>query len=362
MFLLAFIAVASVSATVVWAAEPKNISRPVKRGGLPVRVHVFEDYETEIERRWWLRGEVDEKEAPKSLSASVANRRSCRATATKDFDDKQGDPLKQYKGVIFNPVPGPPMSGATRLSFRYQLQGTDTLRVQIYSLTNNYHRCLTLTGLKQNEWQEATVDMTQARRPDGSGGPLSADERIDDIQFYVEPAAELWIDDIVLFEAARKDEREAFLRRVIFTGWFDTGKQGAGHEWPGVFEIVAHERPRTWKAARSVARQDGDQAQLVVNMRGRRPLSAKNRLRFDYHLTGGPLVVALVDNKTGQRSSKTLGGLKQNEWARTAVDFEVTDDRKANEPPVADEIHFDSLHLGAVLTIDDVLLYEPANR
>jgi hypothetical protein len=46
------------------------------------------------------------------------------------------------------------------------------------------HRQLTLTGLPQGQWQSATVDMIQARRPDGSGGALSEDERIDDVLLY----------------------------------------------------------------------------------------------------------------------------------------------------------------------------------
>ena len=49
-----------------------------------------------------------------------------------------------YARVIFNPVPGPPMGKNTRLSFRFKLHGTDTLRVQLYSLTNGYHRYLSM--------------------------------------------------------------------------------------------------------------------------------------------------------------------------------------------------------------------------
>src|SRR5207253_1641391 len=107
---------------------------------------------------------------------------------------------------IFNPVPGPPMGSNTRLTFKYWLKRTSDLRVQLYTLSKGYHRHLTLTGLPQEKWQEMTVDMTQARRPDGSGGPLSEDERIDDIQFYADPSAELLIDDIVLYDAAAKEE------------------------------------------------------------------------------------------------------------------------------------------------------------
>src|SRR5207245_489856 len=138
---------------------------------LPARVHVFEDFETDIEKRWWLRGAPETNDVPPGLSASVPNRRACRAAQSKDFDDKQRDPRKIQKAVVFNPVPGPPMDRNTRLSFRYWLEGTDSLRVQIFSLTKGYHRSLTLANLPQRSWQAATVEMTQARRPDGSGGP-----------------------------------------------------------------------------------------------------------------------------------------------------------------------------------------------
>src|SRR5262245_21014251 len=238
----------------VFAASPANVSQLIPSAGLPHRVHVFEDFETEIEKRWWLRGTPETDNLPPGFSDSIANRRACRATATKDFDDKMGDPKKDFKAVIFNPVPGPPMGANTRLSFRYWLQGTDTLRVQIYSLTKNYHRFLTLTNLPQRSWQSAAVDMTEARRPDGSGGALAQGERIDDIQFYITRDAELLIDDIVLYDAAPNTvpdrELEPFPNRILFTGWFDTGKQGV--EWPGDFEIVPHHSPLTWKAAKSV--------------------------------------------------------------------------------------------------------------
>src|SRR5260370_9376547 len=141
------------------------------------------------------------------------------------------------------------MGKNTRLSFRYKLHGTDTLRVQLYSLTNGYRRYVRVNGLVQDKWAEATVDMTQMRRPDGSGGALSEDERIDDIQFYVDPRAELLIDDIVLYDEGLKEEKRPFPKRFLFTAWFGTGKQGK--EWPGDFGVGPHEKPRTWKAAKS---------------------------------------------------------------------------------------------------------------
>jgi hypothetical protein len=324
---------------------------------LPARVHVFEDFETEIEKRWWLRGVPETTNVPPAQSGSIPNRRACRASETKDFDDKMGDPTKTWKAVVFNPVPGPPMGPRTRLSFRYWLSGTTKLRVQIYSLTNNYHRRLELENLPQSRWESATVDMTRLRRPDGSGGPLSTDERIDDIQFYVGPTAELIIDDIVLYEAANDSEQEPFPERVIFTGWFDTGQQGAGHEWPGSFEIVPHEPPRTWKCAKSVADTDGESS-ISVNLRGPRPLGATNRLRFLCKAFDTDLLrVGLVDSATGKEWVSLLTHLADGEWTTYSVDFSGA---PAGGLEFADRIVFNT-KLGADLLVDDILLFEPAD-
>ena len=45
-----------------------------------------------------------------------------------------------------------------------------------------------------------------------------------DTQFYIDPRGKLLIDDVVLYEAATEGELRPFPRRVLFTGWFDTGK------------------------------------------------------------------------------------------------------------------------------------------
>ena len=82
------------------------------------------------------------------------------------------------------------------------------------------------------------------RRPDGSGGPLAENERIDDIQFYVDPRAELLIDDVILYDAAAGGETRPFPKRVSFTGWFDTAESQAlldyqEHDWPATLAWVA---------------------------------------------------------------------------------------------------------------------------
>jgi len=332
-----------------------NVTTPIPRRGMPSRVHVFEDYETDIENRWWLAGRIETENVPRILSASSPNRRVCRATMTRNFDGKLGDQSLTYKAVIFNPVPGPPMGPNTRLSFRYYLSGTDRIRVQIYSLSNGYHRYLTLAGLPQNRWQSATVDMTQTRRPDGSGGPLAENERIDDIQFYIKPNGELLIDDIALYDEAGEDEARPFPCRFIFTGWFDTGRQGA--EWPGDFEIVPHEKPLAWKAARSVINDKSNAPWIRVHLRGRRPLAKGVRARFLCHLEdSGTLTVELYDSQTGSVWTRAVDDLVPNQWvwAESLFDLSLVPEEKQ----LGDEIRF-YIHRGGELRIDDLLLYVP---
>ena len=328
-------------------APPGNLSKLVERGRFPAKVHVTEDYDTDIEKRWWMTGRAETKDVPHG------GRRAQRGVLTQDFDDRQGQLKTSYRAVVFNPVPGPPMGKNTRLSFRYKLSGTDRMRVQLYTLTNGYHRYLSLEGLPQGEWRSGAVDMTHMRRPDGTGGPLAENERIDDIQFYVDPRAELLIDDVVLYDAAAPGEERPFPERILFTGWFDTGKQGK--EWPGDFDIVPHEKPRTWKAARSVKRADGD-PWIRLHLRGERRLGTVTGLSFKYHLAGADhMRVELVHAKRNSRWTSELKGLARDAWAETTASFAPA---AATSDVAADEIHF-LLPRGATLTVDDVLLYVP---
>ncbi|MCI0376278.1 MAG: nucleoside hydrolase [Gemmataceae bacterium] len=320
-----------------------NLAKPVAKGKFPDRVHVIEDYETDIERRWWLAGKEETKNVP------PGDGRACRGVWTNDFDDRQGNPKAQYTAVIFNPVPGPPMGPKTRLSFRYWLKGAGNLRVQIYSLSNGYHRHLTLTGLPQGAWHEATVDMTMSRRPDGTGDALAENERIDDIQFYTDADAELLIDDIVLYEAEKAGKTQAFPSRPLFTGWFDTGKQG--QEWPGAFAILNKPKPWTWKAAQSVPRPGSDENWIRLGLRGERFGGLGPQLRFRYFLDGKEKLTIVLQGKRGPYRKEVE--LQTKNWAEAVVDF--SEDFRVGDSVA--EIVF-SLPRPGELMIDDVLLFE----
>lgn len=326
-------------------------SRLVERGPMPNRVHVAEDYDTDIERRWWMSGKPETKNLP------TGSLRACRSVLTHDFDDLLMVSRQMYSAVIFNPVPGPAMGKQTRLSFRYWLKGTDTLRVQIYSLTNGYHRHLVVRDLPQERWQLATVDMTQARRPDGSGGPLSENERIDDIQFYIDPNAEVIIDDIVLYDAATAGESRPFPQRILYTGQFDTGKQG--QEWPGNFEIVP-DAGNFWRAARSIKNDDTGLPWIRLDLRGPRTLGSKTQLHFRYRLTGADNLRVQLRNSTANITHELpITSLTRDAWTETTLDFSnlIAKNGSANGHR-ANEIHF-LCPADAELFIDDVLLFEP---
>jgi inosine-uridine nucleoside N-ribohydrolase len=328
-------------------APSRRPGKLIAQGGMPHRVHVAEDFENDIERKWWMSGKPETQVLPPS------SKRACRGVLTHDFDDLLMVSRQMYSAVIFNPVPGPPMGMNTRLSFRYWLKGTDTIRVQIYSLTNGYHRHLVVNGLSQQTWRYATVDMTQARRPDGTGGALAENERIDDIQFYADPDAEVVIDDIVLYDAATDGEKRPFPGRILFTGLFDTGKQG--QEWPGDFEIIP-DAGNFWKAARSVVHPKTGEPWLRIGLRGQRRLGAKTQLSFRYKLAGAAeLRIRLLDTHSGESQAAALTQLGHDQWARTTVEFST------DQLPSIDEIQL-LLPKGAELLVDDLILFEPPAR
>ena len=43
---------------------PKNVSELVERGGFPAKVHAFEDYDTDLEKHWWMCGKLETKDVP----------------------------------------------------------------------------------------------------------------------------------------------------------------------------------------------------------------------------------------------------------------------------------------------------------
>lgn len=319
-------------------------SRVIPDNTMPLRVHVAEDFDNDIERFWWMSGKAETDVLP------TGSKRACRGVLTHDFDDLLMQSRQMYSAVIFNPVPGPPMGKNTRLRFRYWLKDTDSIRVQIYSLTNGYHRQLVVKGLPQKKWQLATVDMTEARRPDGTGGPLGENERIDDIQFYIDPNAQILIDDVVLYDAGGKDQRQPFPGRILFTGIFDTGKQG--QHWPGDFALVP-DAGNFWRAVQSVENPETGKPWIRLGLRGLRRVGPKTQVSFRYQAMGAKAIqVEVLNSKSGEVQSAMATELEPDRWSSKTVEFATS------ELTAIDELRF-ILPKDATLRLDDVLIFEP---
>ncbi len=321
--------------------------RPVKLiedNRLPNRVHVAEDYDNDIERFWWMSGKEERENLP------PGSKRACRGVLTHDFDDLLMVSRQMYPAVVFNPVPGPPMGARTRLRFRYWLKGTDTVRVQLYSLSNGYHRHLVVKDLPQEQWQLGTVDMTQMRRADGTGGALSEGERIDDIQFYIDPKAEIIIDDVVLYDAAEEKETRPYPKHINFTAVFDTGKHG--EHWKGDFEIVP-DAGNFWKGVKSVENAETKTPWIRVSLRGKRAVGEMTTVSFRYRLTGADEAQVKIGNTTLEKSLQSGVALEKDKWLQASANFNTKDLREIDEVQIR-------VPSGAELLIDDLLIFEPA--
>ena len=263
---------------------------------------------------------VDERQGGDEERAAGGSKRACRGVLTQDFDDLQGDMKTMYTAVIFNPVPGPPMGKNPRLSFRYWLKGTDTLRVQIYSLTNGYHRYLSLTGLPQEKWQAGTVDMT-------AGAPARRQRRpaVRERAHRRHPVLRRSAG-----RAAHRRHRPVRRRRCRErSGRFRSASSSPAGSTPASRARSGRARSRScrkkgyfWKAAKSVENPKLDAPWIRLHLRGERPLGETTQLFFRYRLEGADALKVVLVNRTQKTNHVVeLKDLKKGDWAEATVDF-----------------------------------------
>jgi hypothetical protein len=293
---------------------------------------------------------------------------------------------KPYKNVSalmtgINPVPGPMMGKVNKLYLRYFLKGTTEATFQHFSLSSEDNNHIHVSGLTEGKWSEVTLNFSRdGQRNDGTPGvPFKEGERMDDLKIFVGKPGdgkeyELFIDDVIFF-AENPDlpaVTEAFPNRVIFLAAFDTGTDAKSKAkyWPGEFEIVRKGLPADsyWGVARAVPRKDARGKWIRLEIKPPRPVGARTKLRFRYHLTGASGMTVQVFDATDQDNRHIdLKGLKQSGWAWANLDF--TADGKRNdgkETPFAaghkvDDVFFFVAPDGkddVDLLIDEVVLYD----
>jgi hypothetical protein len=240
-------------------------------------------------------------------------------------------PYRKFSGVMtgINPVPGPRMGKENHLFVRYFLRGASNATFQHFSLTREDNQHVKVSGLTEGRWSELDLNLTRdARRNDGSRETFGDGERMDDFKVFVGQADqaasyELILDDVIFYanDPALPREPEPFPNRVIFLAAFDTGPKEK--YWPGDFELV--ERPPDgafWRAVRSIPRRDGKATMVRLQIEPPRPVGAKTRLRFRYHLTGASTMTVQVFDATVQDNRHVLlRECAQGRWTTAYVDL-----------------------------------------
>ena len=153
---------------------------------------------------------------------------------------------------------------------------------------------------------------------------------------------------------------------------------------PDVLSIIRAYRPQDdvvtkglpadswWGVARAVPRKEGKGKWIRLEIRPPRPVGARTKLRFRYHLTGASAMTVQVFDATDQDNRHVrLKGLKQGAWATQYVDF--TADGKKNDgkqTPFAAGHKVDDLFFfvepdggkDVELLIDEVVLYDAGEK
>jgi hypothetical protein len=163
----------------------------------PNRVILLAAFDTGPKEKYWPgEFEIVEKDLPAGSLWRVA-----RAVPQKSGNGK-------WLRVQIDPVRA--VGAHTKLRFRFHLTGSRRMTVQIFDLTDMDNRHIHLDGLTTGAWQTRYLDFTNdARRNDGSRTPFAAGHKVDDLFCFVQPdgaePVELLIDDVVLFDAGRRD-------------------------------------------------------------------------------------------------------------------------------------------------------------
>ncbi len=242
-----------------------------------------------------------------------------------------------------NPVPGPRMGKVNQLYLRYFLRGGTEATFQHFSLTSEDNNHVRVGGLTEGQWSEVTVNFTRdGQRNDGTPGiPFQEGERMDDLKIFVGKPGDgkrydLAIDDVIFFatDPDLPPEPEPFPNRVIFLAAFDTGTTATEKPkyWPGEFEIVSDDLPSgsQWNVARAVPQPDTKGKWIRLPIVPPRPVGARTKLRFRYHLTGtSQMTVQLFDLTDGDNRHIRLRDLEPGAWRTAYPDF--TRDARRND-------------------------------
>jgi hypothetical protein len=271
--------------------------------------------------------------------------------------------------VLFSAYPR--AEAATQVYFRYYIEGADRLELRLWNLDRGGWHRITLTGLRQGVWAEATADFLNVDC-DSGGWPIRSGERVSELAFVVHGGGRLLVDDIICFSAGSPNDSppEKFPRRVVMAWGFDP--LDYYHPWTHTDYRVNHEHEslfRNWGAAEGLG-EDGKgfkRVRLIIDPP--QHVGEHTRARYRYYLENVRRVQSMIfDLSDGDNRHLGLEGLPQGSWLTQTLDF-TTDGIKndGNQTPFEAGSLVDDLFFLAwpsdsgkpySLLLDDIVLYD----
>lgn len=292
-------------------------------------------------------------------------------------------PYQNFAGLMtgINPT-GVRMGKENFLYLRYKLSGATQATFQHFGLDSEDNNHVLVSGLTAGRWSEVTINFTQhAQRNDGTQGiPFKAGERMDDLKIFVGKPNDgrdydLRVDDIIFFsnDPGLPPEPEPFPRRVLYVAAFDSGFAPKYRDkmWPGSYDLVRPSQapPNSyWGVAKAVPHSPTGGHWIRMQIKPPRPVAARTKLRFRYHLTGANRMTVQMFDVTDQDNRHIeITDCRQGQWTTHYLDF--TRDGRRNDgsqtPLTADHVIDDLFFFvkstnkaQQQLLIDEVVLFD----
>ncbi len=93
-----------------------------------------------------------------------------------------------------------PSGPNTKIRFRYWIKGPDMLAVRVHDATADRDVGPAMLGCPQGQWRTQYFSLSRDERTD-KGEPMPAGSLLDSVSFDCPLGGELYIDEVVLFDA-----------------------------------------------------------------------------------------------------------------------------------------------------------------
>ena len=266
----------------------------------------------------------------------------------------------------------PRAESGSRVYFRYFLRGNSPVEVRLFNQNRQAWHRLTVDGLVQGQWAEATVDFGEIK-DDSDGGPLESGERVSEVMLVLHGPGNFIVDDIICFageEETGQGARQKFPRRVIAAWGFDPVEYY--HPWTHTDYRVNHKHKSLvsdWGVAEGLDAKNKGVKRIRLIVDPPQQVGANTRVRYNYWLDNvrrlQPMIFDLTDSDNRHVGLETQ---PQGQWLTGTIDFTVDGIKNdGNQTPfeagsLVDDIFYlawpEDAQQEFTLLVDDVVLYD----